>query len=143
MITRPKDEIIESHIKKLIDDRPRLDIFEGVYRVFQSSKYAGHTEAMLLGMNEWLIRHPQEPESVMMPMIVVADEKQRFAILDELDKYPALEWVIIITVSQLKTIKKTERVMGWTMEALVRYAHEGHLASQNILMLERARELEW
>jgi hypothetical protein len=142
-MTRSKDEIIESHIKKLIDDRPRLDIFEGVYRVFQSSKYAGHTSMMLLGMNEWLIQHPQEPDSVLMPMIVVADEKQRFAMLDELDKYPALEGVIIIAIPQLKTIKKTERVMGWTMEALVKYAHEGHLVSQNILMLERARQLEW
>lgn len=111
---------IESLLKKLVDDRHRLDAFESVFAMYQRSRGRGHTTLMLDGINNW--------NSDVKPILIIATNNQR-------EHFTGIQADIITLTDIDMLMSYNEAPIAWDNFAIIHLCQKAHVIRQDLEML--------
>lgn len=130
-----KRERIESQIQKMIEQKSRLSIFDGINYLYLHSRGVGHTFATIEGIRHF---HQYYPESHV--ILIISEEKQRHEFFKQLCDMG--QKICIITIEQIREMRDVRSLRGvifWDNFAIIRLANEVSLVKNNLTILERLR----
>lgn len=126
MLPKTQKELkIESLIKKLVDDRHRLDVFEPVFAMYQRSRGKGHTALVQKGIAYW--------DTPPKPILIIATNNQR-----QQFEYTDADLIALSDIDLL--LNYNAAPIAWDNFAIIHLCQATHVIRQNLQMLAKLIE---